>query len=294
MKVVLLTPGTGSDYCGVCMRDNALAREVIRMGHEALMIPMYLPLTLDETAASAKAPIFFGGINVYLQQKFPLFRNTPRWLDRLLDYRGLLKIAGKMSGMTGGAEIGALTLSMLKGEQGNQAKELNELVEWLKSHLKPDAIWISTALLEGLARRLSQELRIPILCSLQGEDVFLDDLPELRIDLATIWAVVVEPFDDADVTVDIARRRNFRIAQHQGFRQNLVIPGKDRTRQRGRTEQRRADADQTERFAAAAFRMVPGEIVGSVHFSGSREGWPAPYTIRARTCYAPAYRVPPQ
>ncbi len=69
MKIVLLTPGTGSYYCGVCMRDNALAKELIRQGHDAVMLPMYLPLTLDEDAASPESPIFFGGVNVYLQQK---------------------------------------------------------------------------------------------------------------------------------------------------------------------------------------------------------------------------------
>ena len=101
MKLVFLTPGTGSYYCGVCMRDNALAREMIRQGHEAIMLPMYLPLTLDETAAGEHTPVFYGGINVYLQQKFAFFRNSPRWLDRLLNSRGFLRLAAKQSGMTG-------------------------------------------------------------------------------------------------------------------------------------------------------------------------------------------------
>ncbi len=178
MKLVLLTPGTGSYYCGVCMRDNALAREVIRQGHEALMVPMYLPLTLDEAPVTEHLPVFYGGINVYLQQKFAFFRNSPRWLDRLLNYRGLLRLAGKASGMTGGGELGELTLSMLQGEHGQQAKELDELVEWLKTEARPDAVWLSTALLAGLARRITRELGIPVLCSLQGEDTFLDGLPE--------------------------------------------------------------------------------------------------------------------
>src|ERR1051325_12105883 len=85
MRIVLLTPGTGSYYCGVCMRDNALAKELIRQGHDAVMLPMYLPLTLDEGAASPDSEIFFGGLNVYLQQKLALFRHTPRWLDRSLN-----------------------------------------------------------------------------------------------------------------------------------------------------------------------------------------------------------------
>lgn len=177
MKLVFLTPGTGSYHCGVCMRDNALAKELIRMGHDAIMLPMYLPLTLDESAASSNAPVFFGGINVYLQQKFTLFRRTPRWLDRLFDSRGLLKWVGQFSGMTGGAELGELTHSMLLGEEGNQAKEVENLVTWLRQE-KPDAVWLSTALLAGVARRIRKELGIPVFCSLQGEDSFLDSLEQ--------------------------------------------------------------------------------------------------------------------
>ena len=177
MKIVVLTPGTGSYYCGVCMRDNALAKELIRQGHDAVMLPMYLPLTLDEGAASPDSEIFFGGVNVYLQQKLALFRHTPRWLDRLLNARGLLRLAGKQTGMTATADVGELTLSMLQGEHGHQAKELEKLIEWLREH-RPDAVWLSTALLVGLARRIKEALGVPVLASLQGEDSFLDGLPE--------------------------------------------------------------------------------------------------------------------
>ena len=177
MKIVLLTPGTGSYYCGVCMRDNALAKELIRQGHDAVMLPMYLPLTLDEGAASPDSEVFFGGVNVYLQQKFALFRHTPRWLDRLLNARGLLKIAARQSGMTATADVGELTLSMLQGEHGHQAKELAKLIEWLRE-FRPDAVWLSTALLVGLARGIKAALGVPVLASLQGEDSFLDGLPE--------------------------------------------------------------------------------------------------------------------
>ncbi len=177
MRIVLITPGTGSYYCGVCMRDNALAKELIRQGHDAVMLPMYLPLTLEEGAASPESPIFFGGVNVYLQQKLALFRHTPRWLDRLLNARGLLNLAARQTGMTATAEVGELTFSMLRGEEGNQAKELDKLIDWLREH-RPDAVWLSTALLAGLARRLRRELGVAVICSLQGEDVFLDGLPE--------------------------------------------------------------------------------------------------------------------
>ena len=148
------------------------------MGHDAVLLPLYLPLTLDEAAASPDSPVFFGGLNVYLQQKFPWFRQAPRWMDRLLDHPRVLKFLGRFSGMTRGAEIGALTLSMLCGEEGAQCRELDKLVEWLRDVEKPDAIWLSTALMVGVARRIREELRIPVFCSLQGEDSFLDGLPE--------------------------------------------------------------------------------------------------------------------
>ncbi len=202
MKIVLLAPGTGSYYCGVCMRDNALARELIGQGHEALMVPMYLPLTLDETAAQAEAPVFFGGVNVYLQQKFRFFRRAPRWLDRLLDARGLLRLAGRQSGMTNGAELGALTHSMLRGEEGNQRKELEKLVEWLREQ-RPDAVWLSTALLVGLARGIKEALGVPVLCSLQGEDSFLDSLPEPW--RTRCWETLAERAQDCDACVAPSR-----------------------------------------------------------------------------------------
>ena len=95
MKLLFLTPGTGSYYCGVCMRDNALAKELSRMGHDAVLLPLYLPLTLDESAASPDAPVFFGGLNVYLQQRFAWFRNAPRWMDRMLDHPKVFKFLGR-------------------------------------------------------------------------------------------------------------------------------------------------------------------------------------------------------
>jgi glycosyltransferase involved in cell wall biosynthesis len=202
MRIVLLTPGTGSYYCGVCMRDNALAKELIRQGHDAVMLPMYLPLTLDEGAASPESEIFFGGVNVYLQQNLALFRHTPRWLDRLLNARGLLKLAARQSGMTATADVGELTFSMLRGEEGNQAKELAKLIEWLREH-RADAVWLSTALLVGLARGIQRALGVPVLASLQGEDSFLDALPEPW--RARCWEALAERARDIDALIAPSR-----------------------------------------------------------------------------------------
>ncbi len=178
MKLLFLTPGTGSYYCGVCMRDNALAKQLCAMGHDAVLLPLYLPLTLDESAASPEAPVFFGGLNVYLQQKLSWFRHAPRWLDRWLDHPAILKWLGRFSGMTQGADTGQITLSMLQGEQGAQNRELDKLIEWIRHIERPDVIWLSTGLLAGVARRIRGETGVPVYASLQGEDSFLDGLPE--------------------------------------------------------------------------------------------------------------------
>ena len=69
VNLIQITPGAGGMYCGNCFRDNALVSELRRQGHDTVMVPMYLPLTLDEVPAMGDSPTFFGGINVYLQQK---------------------------------------------------------------------------------------------------------------------------------------------------------------------------------------------------------------------------------
>jgi hypothetical protein len=79
MNIVQITAGAGGMYCGICLRDNALVAALRKMGHHVLMVPLYLPLTLDEKDESDGVPIFFSGINVYLEQKSEWFRGAPAW-----------------------------------------------------------------------------------------------------------------------------------------------------------------------------------------------------------------------
>ena len=186
-------------YCGNCFRDNALVVALRKLGHEVLMVPLYLPLTLDEEDQSAGTPIFFSGINVYLEQKSALFRKAPDWFHRLLASRGLLKWAAGKTAKTRAEDLGDITLSMLRGEDGNQARELNELIAWFKSQSKPDVICLSNALLLGLAHRLKSELGAPIVCTLQGEDAFLDALPETH--RARCWKTLAGRAADVDLFI---------------------------------------------------------------------------------------------
>lgn len=196
MHVVQITPGAGAMYCGNCFRDNALVRELRGVGHEVTMVPLYLPLTLDETDESAGTPIFFGGISVYLEQKSNLFQHAPQWFRRLLASRKLLAWAGSRAAKTRAVEVGDMMLSMLRGEEGRQAKELDELIAWLKTQSQPGAIYLSNALLVGLARKLKSELGAPVVCSLQGEDAFVDGLPDSHREAA--WQLLRERAADVD------------------------------------------------------------------------------------------------
>ena len=54
-------------YCGSCLRDNALAGELIRKGHDVTLLPIYTPTRTDEPNVS-NDKVFFGGISVYLEQ----------------------------------------------------------------------------------------------------------------------------------------------------------------------------------------------------------------------------------
>ncbi len=205
MRLVHLTAGTGSFFCGTCLRDHALVKALRRLGHDALMVPLYLPLVLDDSGRRGESPLFFGGINVYLQQKSAFFRRTPQWFDKLLDSPALLRQAGRRAGMTNPRELGEMTLSMIKGEFGHQAKELDKLVAWLIEQ-KPDVVCLSNSLLIGVARRVREELRVPIVCSLQGEDAFLDSLPEPYRERC--WQLVRERAADVDRFVAPSRYYN--------------------------------------------------------------------------------------
>ncbi len=90
MSLVYLTAGAAGMYCGSCMHDNALAKALIALGEDCLLLPVYTPIRTDEEDVSVEQ-IFFGGINVYLQQKMPWLAYLPIVLDRGLNHAGLIR-----------------------------------------------------------------------------------------------------------------------------------------------------------------------------------------------------------
>jgi len=180
MRILLLTPGTGNFLCGSCMRDNSLARELRALGHDALIVPLYLPFALEGAQAApehgVEAAVHMGGINVYLQQKLRLLRFLPRFVHDRLDSPRLLRFAAKRARMTDASGLGPMTLSMVQGEEGRQRDELRRLVEWARELGPIDVVVLSNVMLAGLARELRAALGCTIVTTLQGEAPFLDGL----------------------------------------------------------------------------------------------------------------------
>lgn len=177
MKILAFTAGAARMYCGSCIRDNALAAELKRQGHDVILLPIYTPTLTDEPNVSDERT-FFGGISVYLQQHSAIFRKTPWLLDRLWDSRWALQLASRRSIPVDARLLGEMTVSMLRGEEGLQQKEIQKLTSWLAHEPPPDVVTLPNSLVISLARPIRDAVRRPLCCTFQGEELFLSQLHE--------------------------------------------------------------------------------------------------------------------
>ncbi|HEX4588327.1 MAG TPA: glycosyltransferase family 4 protein [Gemmataceae bacterium] len=182
MKIASITAGAAGMFCGSCLHDNSLAAALHRLGHDALLVPTYTPIRTDEPDVSERR-VFLGGLNVYLNYKSAFFQRLPRFLHRLLDRPALLRVLSRFTATPDYAALGALTLTMLRGEHGRQREEVERLATWLSRDIQPEIVTLSNVLLSGIAPALKYRLKVPVLAYLQGDDIFLDALtPEHRRD----------------------------------------------------------------------------------------------------------------
>ncbi|WP_460166687.1 glycosyltransferase family 4 protein [Thermostilla marina] len=173
--IVHLISGAGDRYCGSCLFAATLVRALESAGCRSVVYPLYTPVHGDVPIPNV-GPLFFGGLNVYLQQRFAFFRKTPRWLDAWLDRPGLLsRLAGASTGAS--KATGEILLSMLAGEDGRQRKELDRLLATLAATENAAVVHLSNALLIGIAKSVRDRLGTPVVCSVTGEDSFLESLP---------------------------------------------------------------------------------------------------------------------
>ncbi len=162
--------------CGSCLHDNALAKSLIRLGHDCILIPAYTPIRTDDLDVSIDR-VFMGGINVYLQQRMPWLGYMPRWMDSFLNQSWIINPLTKNAGKTSPSLLGALTISMLRGTQGRQRKEFRSLLQWLSRDIQPDVMIFTNLLVGGGIPEVKRMGTTQVFVTLQGDDIFLDSLP---------------------------------------------------------------------------------------------------------------------
>ncbi len=177
MRIAYISAGAAGMYCGACIHDNTLVSRLIDMGHDAALVPIYTPTRTDEENVSLDT-MFFGGVNMFLQQKAAVFRHMPRFLSRMLDSKRVLNYVSRFSGSARPEDLGSLAAEMLHGEEGKMTSELGRLVAWLRDDYKPDLIVLQQCMFLGMAKTMREEMGAAVLCALQGEDLFLDGLIE--------------------------------------------------------------------------------------------------------------------
>ncbi len=199
MKIAYITPGSGDNfYCQNCFRDDELLNTMLLMGQDVRKIPMYLPSGLNHIGLE-QAPVFYGAINLYLREKMPFYRHAPGWLEKTFDSDAFLRFAAKKSGSTSASGLEDMTISMLQGEQGRQAPELDSLIQYLKQDVRPDVVHLSNALLLGLAYRLKHDVGAKVVCSLQDENEWIDDMSGSN--QTVIWNLMAKKAADVDLFI---------------------------------------------------------------------------------------------
>ena len=175
MRILSFTAGAGEMLCGSCIRDNALARELGRRGHEVRLLPLYQRSRTDEESVS-EASVRFGGVSVFLQHAAPLFGRRP-FVSALLDSAPVVNFAGRFSGSTEAKRLGPLTITTLLGARGPARPAVEGLMRSLEGE-RFDAVLLPNSLLLGLAEPLKAVLDAPVVVTFSGEDLFLSQLPD--------------------------------------------------------------------------------------------------------------------
>jgi glycosyltransferase involved in cell wall biosynthesis len=180
MKIAFLVTGSGgSFYCTNCFRDM-LYFKAVKMAHDiqATAIPLYLPPEKAYIESGFDSNVFFGAISLYIREKVHFLEKMPSFINKILDAPPLLKIAAKRAGTTRTEGLEDITLNMINGSNTSREKEVKRLVKYMVRNGKPDIIHLSNALIIGLAKQIKNKMDVKIVCSLQNEDDWMNEMAE--------------------------------------------------------------------------------------------------------------------
>jgi glycosyltransferase involved in cell wall biosynthesis len=201
MKIAFLITGSGgSFYCSNCYRDMLYFKAVKRVpGVTASAIPLYLPPEKIYSESGFDTNVFFGAISLYIREKVPFLEQMPAFMDKILDSPPLLKIAAKRAGTTRTEGLEDITLNMINGGHSSREKEVERIVKYLTASGKPDVIHLSNALIIGLARQIKNLIDVKVVCSLQNEDDWINEMAEPFQSQA--WKMIAEESANIDAFV---------------------------------------------------------------------------------------------
>jgi glycosyltransferase involved in cell wall biosynthesis len=203
MQIAILSPSAGLTYCENCRRDRSLWRSLRQQGHQALLVPVYIPPATEPEEADHVGPLAFGALQTYMREYVGIFRLLPRWLVRWMDSTWLLNWLSSFSSATSADDLVQMQMSMLEPEKSRHARDLQELIDWLKTDVKPDLVIVPSVLLVGLADPLADALNCRVFCMLQDELPWLEAIsPDAR---EKVWSVIRERSKQVDAFISVSQ-----------------------------------------------------------------------------------------
>jgi glycosyltransferase involved in cell wall biosynthesis len=205
MKIAFLVTGSGgSFYCSNCYRDMLYFRAVkMAEGVTGAAIPLYLPPEKIYSDSGFDSNVFFGAISLYLREKVSFLEQMPSFIDKILDSPPLLRIAARQAGTTRTEGLEHLTLNMIDSHQSSREREVGRLVNYLIATGKPDVIHLSNALIIGLARQIKSLIDVKVVCSLQNEDDWINEMAEPFQSMA--WKMIADESVNIDAFISPSR-----------------------------------------------------------------------------------------
>jgi len=229
MKILFIMPGSGDAfYCGNCFRDNLQASALRKAGQDVIVMPIYLPLKY--ASFQGDTPLFFPATTFYAAQMLFGVRKMPHWLERVTGSKKMLQMASSLSGTTSAEGMEKMTLSMITGDDPTFHIYINQLTDWIINHERPDVIHLSSSLLAGIAKVLRHRLSIPIVCSVQDEELWIDSMKSTFVGKA--WQGIAENagFIDQFITTSVFYKNRIREKIPEITHIEVIYPGVERER----------------------------------------------------------------